>query len=186
MRFKVCAVVWLFVLLWSCTVSEFTGTAPKMTVVEPFGMIDFPLVELIEAKGTREELLRLTIAVHKLNLVYSSQCFEGETTSRTYSDIGDMNGQEVFNTIRQGPRKIKVIFYTGSFAENYIFRTVGFIRDSIPDTVFQNRFFVSTSDDMARNLIHEVAHLWGFRHVTNYAESVPYQMNDIWDVCKPD
>lgn len=153
-------------------------------IIEPVALIEYPTVQLTSIKGTREETLNAAIAVQMLNQVYASQCFEYHVITRNFTETNGLNNQEIFNQLRAGIRKVSLIFYTGSWTENHIFQVIGYVRSNIPDTIFQNRFFVQTADDMARNLIHEVAHLAGFMHFEFLPTSVPYQMNEIWDECK--
>lgn len=156
---------------------------PAITYLQPVQLIEVPFVELLSAKGTRSEILELAAAVENLNIVYSSQCFAREIFTRDFTETDGMNNQEIYNRLRSGVKGIHVIYYTGSFFENHLFGVIGYVRDSIPDTVFQNRFFVKDRNDIARNLIHEIAHLWGFNHYQILPKTVPYQMNDIWDIC---
>lgn len=178
------AVLFLSTLaLCSCTIPTHGFHPPSFSIIKPKQLIEAPLVKLLSARGTQHEIEELLIAIDQLNQVYGSECFQREIFTRTFLETDGMNNQEIFNQLRSDIKAIHVSFYTGSFFENHFFQVVGFIRESIPDTVFQNRHFVKNHSDMARNLIHEVAHLWGFNHFQFLPATVPYQMNRIWDIC---
>lgn len=155
-----------------------------VSIIEPFALIEFPYAKLQSIKGTKKEAINAAIAFEKLNRVYASQCFEQNVILRDFSETNGLNNQEIYNQFRQGIININLIFYTGSWVENHILGIIGYIRDGIPDTVFQNRYFVETPDEIARNMIHEIAHIVGFMHYEVFSTSVPYQMNEIWDECK--
>lgn len=169
--------------LLSCEPERFVPNYPKAIVIRDIQLSEFPSVELTMIKGTENELNQIRAGVLLLNAVYASQCFEREVLTREFTETNEMNNQEIYNLLRSGTIFVSVIMYTGSWAENNLWRTVGYVRANIPDTVFQNRHFVTNEAEIARNLIHEIAHLRGFNHYQVFATSVPYQMNDIWDIC---
>ena len=170
-------------LFSSCTSPVHGFFPPSITITKAVDLLDFPKVRLLSVRGTKTEIQNTLVAVEWLNRVYRSPCFEREVISRIFTETDGMNSQEVFNQLRSDITKIHLSFYTGSFIENRLFGVIGYVRPNIPDTIFQNRFFIKTPSDVARNLIHEIAHLWGFSHYQIFASTVPYQMNQIWDVC---
>lgn len=180
---RVVVAVVAFCGLLSCEPERFVPNYPRAIVIKDVQLSEFPNVELTMIKGTERELDSIRTGVLLLNAVYASQCFEREVLTREFTETNEMNNQEIYNTLRSGTIFVSVIMYTGSWAENYLWRTVGYVRSNIPDTVFQNRFFVTNEFEIGRNLIHEIAHLRGFNHYNGFAKSVPYQMNDIWDIC---
>lgn len=170
--------------LLSCSPENVERFFPAtITYVQPIPLIDFPHVRLKSVKGTPEEALAAKEAVRDLNKVFASACFEIEVYIREFTETNDLNKQEIYNAFRGGVQNINLVFYTGGWFENNVTRTVGFIRASIPNTIFQNRHFVEGSFSIARNMIHEIAHLVGFNHYLVHSTSIPYQMNEIWDKC---
>lgn len=170
--------------LLSCSPENVERFFPAtITYVQPIPLIDFPHVRLKSVKGTPEEALAAKDAVRDLNKVFASACFEIEVYIREFTETNDLNNQEIYNAFRGGVQNINLVFYTGGWFENNVTRTVGFIRASIPNTIFQNRHFVEGSFSIARNMIHEIAHLVGFNHYLVHSTSIPYQMNEIWDKC---
>jgi hypothetical protein len=174
----------LLILATGCGIADIERLVPtRITYVEPIPLIQHPIVKLDSVKGTRAEVLEAAVAVAHLNRVFASTCFEAQVLTREFTETAGLNNQEIYNQFRTGIIHVKLIFYTGSWIENRVMGIVGYIRDGIPNTVFQNRYFVHTANDMGRNLIHEIAHLVGFNHYNIHATSIPYQMNEVWDVC---
>ncbi len=172
-----------FLFLFACQLEKFNFHTPSLVEISPAMLLDYPHVELLSAKGTEEELKKITFAVSTLNEIYRSDCFQREVITRNFSETNGLNNQEIYNVLRSGTIYVNLIMYQGSFIENRVWKTVGFVRGNIPDTIFQNRYFVKDSNSIARNMIHEIAHLRKFNHYTSFSSSVPYQMNEIFDVC---
>lgn len=177
----------LLILATGCGIEDIERLVPtRITYVEPIPLIQHPIVKLDSVKGTRAEVLEAAVAVAHLNRVFASTCFEAQVLTREFTETAGLNNQEIYNQFRTGIIHVKLIFYTGSWIENRVMGIVGYIRDGIPNTVFQNRYFVHTANDIGRNLIHEIAHLVGFNHYNIHATSIPYQMNEVWDHCTKD
>lgn len=172
-----------FVIFISCAPDDFLRKDFRTVVIQDIPLIEFPFIDIKQIKGTSAEIEEIKSGVFLLNTVFASQCFEREVLTGEFTETNDLNNQEIYNVFRSEITRLSIIMYMGSWTENYIWKTVGYIRQNIPDTVFQNRYFVKTEVDIARNLIHEIAHLKGFNHYAVFASSVPYQMNHIWDVC---
>jgi hypothetical protein len=171
-------------MLAACSPQDIERLTPiKITYVEPIQLTEHPIAKLDSIKGTKQEVFQAEIAIQKLNALFASTCFEAQVLTRQFTETNDMNTQEIYNAFRSGIIHVNLIFYTGSWIENHIMGTVGYIRENIPDTVFQNRVFVKDSNEIGRNLIHEIAHLVKFNHYGLHSTSVPYQMNEIWDYC---
>ena len=71
--------------------------------------------------------------------------------------------------------------FDGSYMQNYVYRTVGY--DIGDGTVYMNRHFVDSSSIAASNILHEIAHELGFHHDQVKATSIPYGLNNAWDLC---
>jgi hypothetical protein len=146
-------------------------------------LLPFPNVVLTGVEAKPEEITMLTEAILDLNNVLASECFYQDVLHANFSEINTLTNEEIYDYLRFKPIKIKVTMFTGSFSETYVYGVIGYFRPDIPDTIFQNRAYVTNHLEAASNILHEVMHMIGFMHELSFKGTIPYTMNDIFKDC---
>jgi hypothetical protein len=139
--------------------------------------------------ATADELDMLVTATNEANQVLASDCFKQNMLSFNFTErnIWDttaplLTNQQIYDLQSQKPITFGVNIFSGSFAQNYIYKTMGYdIGDGV---VYMNRHFANTPEIMGSLMIHEAeGHGNGFHHYQVFATSVPYKMNDFFTLC---
>ena len=124
-------------------------------------------------------------AVLLANTVLLSPCFERELLKSTLSTVPDgFTPDKVLATMRAGQTPLDVAFFTGTWWQDFVTKTIGYDDPAAPSVVHMNRYFVRTVAGAADNFLHEAAHARGYKHSSaKDATSVPYTMNRIFEAC---
>jgi hypothetical protein len=160
-----------------------TPTRPTYETPLAVQVDSIPKVELVDTNAQGAEMAMLNDALSDLNNVLASDCFQADVLAGQFTETNNLTNQEIYDLFRLKPIQIAVTMYSGSWVENHLIGVIGYYSPAYPNTVFQNRHFVSDHFKSASNLLHEIAHILGFNHDLVYSTSVPYQMNDIFQEC---
>lgn len=142
----------------------------------------YPVLVKGNFSGSDTERGLFAEAVDKVNAVYESNCFQGEMLGSKFTNTKGLSNAQVLGEFASRNLVANVRFFSGSFKQNYVWKTVGYVNGD--GNIYVNRFFVKSSDKLASNIMHEKAHDVGFKHKssTEYT-SVPYSMNRIYKKC---
>lgn len=160
-------------------VMEHEGTQLDMV---SSSFVSYPMLVKGSFAGKSNESVLFDEAVEKVNAIYGSECFREEVKNAKFTNTNNLNNDEVYLQFVNHRLLANVSFFYGTFKQNYIWKTVGYVNGD--GRIYVNRFYVKSSDKLASNIMHEKAHDVGFRHSssTEYS-SVPYTMNRIFDKC---
>lgn len=172
------------------TVYPAPGPSIRPDIYRPFPAIDpsGPQVEMIsvgEIKGaTMMEKLMIAEGVKLANKRVQSNCFRQWVLAAHYTENNNLSQAAILDLSVKTPSKVNVEFFTGSFKQNFVWKTVGYENDPYDGWVHMNRHFVKSAIDVGDNLIHEDrGHGLGFHHYGVKATSDPYGMNYAYEGC---
>jgi hypothetical protein len=135
----------------------------------------------------------LVAAATLANRVLQTDCFQHAlerarltSTCATGNCASMPDANEVLRTLRPSkPVDVNVSLFDGTWWQNHVNRTVGY--DSgvgSGSEIRMNKYFIHASRMAASNLLHEYAHVLGYRHRNaRESTSVPYTMNRIFEEC---
>jgi len=173
----------LVVMLSGCGLFGGTPRPPTTTPSEPPPPLPAGpviVVKIGNVEGNEAELL--TLGVESANRVLQSPCFRDTLLNKRLTSTWGRSNRAVYESLTSPQVHLEVSFFMGTKKQNYRYKTVGYFTD--PNKVFMNRFFVTTADDIADNLIHEAAHARGYIHRSaRQFSSVPYTMNALFTAC---
>lgn len=138
-------------------------------------------VFLGEVKGASNLELAMTVrSVFVMDQIIISDEFKDEVLKSLFTSTNGLTNQQIYNTLTDEPIIMNVTFFTGSFVQNRVYKTVGL--DNGSGIVYANRFFVQNVMTLTSLMMHEFAHQKGFHHKSaSEKTSVPYMMNTIFD-----
>lgn len=117
------------------------------------------------------------------NAILASECFKSEVKKRTFQENKGLTSDQIYKKfVDASPMKVGIKMFMGSYSENHFSKTVGYEGNPIK----MNRYFVRTGTYVGSTSLHEgFGHGLGFTHYTPKMnpKSVPYQLNDIFEVC---
>jgi hypothetical protein len=143
----------------------------------------FVLGSVLCADDPETEMARQAVLL--ANTVVLSPCFERELLKSKLSTVPEgTTTQTVLADMRSGKSPLDVAFFTGTWWQDFVTKTIGYDEPTAPNVVHMNRNFVRTVEAAADNFLHEAAHARGYKHVSaKDATSVPYTMNRIFGAC---
>jgi hypothetical protein len=142
-----------------------------------------PVMTLGTTSGLQQnEVEMINDSFVKANQALASECFKDKVLNATFTENNDLTSAQIYTLLVNQPIVVGVEMFSGSFAQNYIYKTMGYdVGDGI---AYMNRHFVKDSSTAASVEVHEgEGHGQGFHHYQVFASSVPYQFNDFIDTC---
>lgn len=114
--------------------------------------------------------------------VLYSDCIVQEFKGEKFTETNGLTNDEILNKLRTTPVSVGVIMFSGSFKENYIWKTMAYEGDGT--AIRFNRHFIDTPDEVGSTYLHEIAHNLSFKHYGNKSTSIPYRLNSLFEKCK--
>lgn len=131
---------------------------------------------------TKDEEKMIIDAVKSANDVMSTECFRNYILDGSFTETNNLSTSQIYNIFASKKVKTKVKMFTGSFIQNYVYKTMGY--DIGDGTTYANRFFVKDADTLASLIMHEAeGHGQGFHHYKKKSTSIPYSLNAAYDKC---
>lgn len=141
-----------------------------------------PKIILGTITANDSEIAFIREGVNQANQVLASKCFKNEILSRKFTENRNLTSQQIYDKLANNPKTMGVIMFTGNWYQNHVSKTDAYDGDG---TVIKlNRYFVKMASFVGSTSLHEIeGHGQGFTHYGKKETSVPYQLNDIFDVC---
>jgi hypothetical protein len=159
---------------------------PQETPAPPAGPGDILIINKIVTSQDKERK-EVEQAIKDANQVLHSDCFHQALVAANLTSTQGRENEAIYQSLIATPLGLEVHFFTGSILENYFYRTVGRVNSDHPEQIYMNRHFVKSASQIADNLLHEAAHVRGYRHRTAREQtSVPYTMNALFKKCAQD
>jgi hypothetical protein len=128
-------------------------------------------------------------ALADLNQVIASDDFRTAVHNmHAYSTKGMTNDQIYALILKSAPLKVDINVFDGSDQQDHRDRTEGYEETDEPGVLHSNRYFLAgyhyNPGYIGSLMLHEAMHVLGFKHYAVWFKrsSVPYTMNDIYDV----
>lgn len=166
------------------TSSASPGPAP--TVSPSPVAIQVPRIHVGQITGAQDadELQMIATGAKLANQVMATPCFKAKVLSGQFTESNGLTALQIWAKLASKPVTVAVDMFTGSWKQNHVWKTIGY--EDEPGLVHMNRWFVTTAYMVADNLVHEgEGHSQGFSHYQVKATSVPYRLNEFFEVCAP-
>lgn len=116
------------------------------------------------------------------NKVLQSDCFEKAVLEAHFTEANGLTNEQIYILLASKLKTIGVKIFTGTFTQNYIYKTMG-LEGTGDGVIGINRHFVDTAYEIGSVVLHEFAHNFGFKHFGEKSTSIPYTFNDIYFSC---
>ena len=151
---------------------------PSVEIPAEYGLTPGFYIGKVEG-ATAGELIMVGEAVELLQRHVMTPRFRAAVLSKIFTSFNGLSNAQIADKFQTSALSVNVKFFTGSFKQNRIYKTVG-LDSSTDDFVWANRYFVKDKKTLASLILHELAHSLGFSHSSaKEYTSVPYQMNTI-------
>lgn len=172
---------WIKRLFSKSAIVPTPATSSVGSVTVPSAASSTPDIILGSITGASlSEIEMIKQALGYVKAVVYSPAFHTAVLAASFTTVDGLTNEQIYKAFTTQRIIVNIDDYTGSWRANNMSHTMGY--ENGDGYVHMNRVFVHDALVMGSLILHEVAHMLGFRHLSaSESTSIPYTMNQIFD-----